>query len=327
MAMPRLWPRAAPSAAPLRRSLGVGIGLRRELYDALFRTPRELDWLEFIPENFVAQGGARKRVLERASERWPLLAHGVALNVGGPDPLDGDYLARLRALLARLDAPFFSDHLCFQVAHGHYFHDLLPLPFTEEAVVHVARRVREAAERLERPIALENITYYAEMPVGPPAAPRCTPLTEAEFIRAVLEESGAWLLLDVNNAYLNAVNHGRDPWSELRALPLERTVQIHLAGHARDFECDVLLDTHGAAVADPVWDLYEQVLDVVGPIPTLLEWDTNIPDLDRVLDEADRAKAYWRRSAELHAIRHEVANDAANAPVAVGFLQGVNDGA
>jgi uncharacterized protein len=269
--------------------LGVGIGLRRELYDALWKTNRRLDWLELIPENFIVHGGWRRQVLEKAAERWPLIAHGVALNVGGPDPLDAAYLRSLKTLLDWLDPPFFSDHLCYQHIGGVYFHDLLPLPFTEEAVRWVAGRAREVSDRLERPLVLENITYYAEMPGGT--------LTEGEFVSAVLEEADAGLLLDVNNAYLNGRNHGRDPWQVLRALPLERTTQIHLAGHVQDRECDVLLDDHGSAVTDEVWALYTKVTQRIGAVPTLIEWDNNIPPLDRVLEEADRARAIQKEYA------------------------------
>jgi uncharacterized protein len=260
---------------------GVGIGLRRELHDAVLATSRRIDWLEIIPENFAGLGGWRARVLERVSDRWPLLAHGIGLSVGGPDPLDASYLAAMKELLDRIDAPFFSDHLCFATAGGEYFHDLLPLPFNDEAVRWAAKRAREAAERLERPLVLENITYYAVMPGGT--------LTEGEFVRAVLEEADAGLLLDLNNVYVNARNHGCAPHDVLHELPIERTVQIHLAGHVR--EGDLLIDNHGSAVVPEVWELYREVIARIGPVPTLIEWDTDIPSLDRVLDEADFARA------------------------------------
>ncbi|HEX9621134.1 MAG TPA: DUF692 domain-containing protein [Polyangiaceae bacterium] len=263
-----------------RSVAGVGIGLRRELADQLFATERSVDWLEIIPENFLTQGGWRRATLERALERWPVVSHGVCLSVGGPEPLDTDYLEKLRRLLDRLGTPFFSDHACYERAHGLFFNDLLPLPFTQEAALWAARRAREVAERVERPLVLENITYYAEMPTSV--------LSEGEFLRLLLEESGCGLLLDVNNVYVNAVNHGRAPRDVLFELPLDRVRQIHLAGHER--EDDILLDNHGSAVCDEVWALYREVLERVGPKPTLIEWDTNIPPLDRVLDEADRAR-------------------------------------
>lgn len=284
----------------LTSTLGVGIGFRRDLYDALWKTERRLDWLELIPENFLENGGWRRRAIERARDRWPLVAHGVALNIGGPDPLDRGYLSKLKALLDWIDPPFFTDHLCYQHIGGHYFHDLLPLPFTEEAVCWCATRLRQVADALERRVALENITYYAEMPGGT--------MTEGEFVTAVLEEADAGLLLDVNNAYLNAMNHARDPRAVLRELPLERTAQIHLAGHTR--EGDLLVDTHSAAIVDPVWDLYGEVIRALGPVNTLIEWDAHIPALDVVLDEADRAREVQRAALV------ETGMDARPAPIA-----------
>lgn len=263
---------------------GVGIGLRRNHYDALLETGRQIDWLEYVPENFVFQGGFRRRAFDACCSRFPLVAHGVSLSVGGPDPLNFEFLGGLKELLRQAKATYFSDHLCFSSAGGHAFHDLLPLPFSEEAVKHTADRARQVADFLELPLVLENITYYAEMPGAS--------MSEGEFVSAVLQESGAGLLLDVNNAYLNAVNHGREPLSVLEELPLERVRHIHLAGHVRDG--DVLLDNHGTKISDPVWALYKQVLRRTGPQPTLIEWDTNIPSLDRVLDEADAARVIYQ---------------------------------
>jgi uncharacterized protein (UPF0276 family) len=260
---------------------GVGIGLRRPLYDAVLATERRIDWLEIVPENFMDVGGRAQSVLEACATRWPLLAHGVTLSVGGPDPLDRTYLASLRALLDRFCIPAFSDHLCWSTACGIHFHDLLPLPYREEAVRWCAARASEAANCLSRPLWLENITYYAVMPGSR--------MREAEFIAAVLEEAGAALLLDVNNVFVNARNHGLDPGDALDALPLERTRQIHVAGHVR--EGGRLLDTHGAGVVPEVWTLLRRALRRTGRVPVLLEWDTDIPSLDRVLDEADRARA------------------------------------
>ena len=267
-----------------RRVQGVGIGLRRPLFDALLASSRTVDWLELVPENFVTHGGWRSRMLTACAERWPLIAHGVSLSLGGPDALNREYLVGLKRLLDQIDPPFFSEHLCWASSDAHQFYDLLPLPFTEETVHWVAGRVRRVADVIERPIVLENITYYAVMPQSS--------LSEGEFIRAVLEEGDAGLLLDVNNTYLNAVNHGRDPEAVLSELPLERTRQIHLAGYQVE-EDGILLDHHGEPVADAVWDLYRLALQKVGPVPTLLEWDNNIPALDRVLDEADRARAIF----------------------------------
>lgn len=270
---------------PDRAPHGVGIGLRREHFAAIERCERELDWLEIIPENYVGHGGLGRRNLARCRERWPVVAHGVSLSLGGPDPLPGPYVAGLRRLLDELQAPFYTDHLCYARIDDLDFYDLLPLPFTEEAVRHTARRVRELADRLERPVAVENISYYAVMPGGS--------MSEGQFVTAVVEEAGCGLLLDVNNVYVNARNHGHEPLAVLDALPLHRTLQIHIAGHVE--ESGRLLDTHGRPLVDPVWRLYEDALARVGPVPTLLEWDTDIPALDRVLDEADRARELWRR--------------------------------
>jgi len=259
----------------------VGIGLRPELWPALQETRRQLDWLEVIPENHVAHGGWRRSQFLGALARWPVVAHGVSISVGGPDPLDDSYLRALKELLDEAGAEFYSDHLCWTAFRGHHYHDLLPLPFTEEAVRWTAGRARKVSDLLERPVLLENITYYARMPASR--------LTEGEFVRAVLEESGSYLLLDVNNAYQNAVNHGLEPIEVLEALPLERTRQIHLAGHELDDE-GLLLDRHGTPVSDAVWSLYEAAIHRVGAVPTLIEWDNDIPPLDRVLDEADHAR-------------------------------------
>jgi uncharacterized protein (UPF0276 family) len=211
----------------------------------------------------------------------------VGLNIGGPDALDEDYVTRLGALVKRVDAPFFSDHLCYSRLGGVHLHDLLPLPFTEEAVEHVVPRVREVMARVGRPFLLENPSYYAAMPGGT--------LAEADFLRHVVEQADCGLLLDVNNVYVNAKNHGYDPRAFVDALPLERVVQIHLAGH--EVLPDVIIDTHGAQVCDDVWALYRYTLERTGPVSTLIEWDQDIPSLEAVLDEADRARAVMGEGA------------------------------
>lgn len=262
---------------------GVGIGLRREHFAAIEASTRPVDWLEIIPENYVGHGGRVRRHLERCRERWPVVAHGVSLSLGGPDPLPVDYVAELKQLLDELDAPYYTDHLCYATIGGVNFYDLLPVPFTEEAVRHCAGRIRELADRLERPVAVENVSYYAVMPGAR--------MSEGQFVSAVVQEAGCSLLLDVNNVYVNACNHGEDPLTSLLALPLAQTRQIHIAGHIE--EGDRLIDNHGRPVIDPVWVLLREALQRVGPVPTLLEWDTDIPALDRVLDEADRAREIW----------------------------------
>ena len=259
---------------------GVGIGLRRSLYEAILRTERRIDWLELVPENFIDVGGRTRTVVEACAARWPLASHGVALSIGGPDPVSLPYTRGLRTLLDDLAIGSFSDHLCYSSVRGIELHDLLPLPFTDEAVRWCAERARRAADLVGRPLILENITYYATMPGGT--------MSEGEFVSAVLDGADCNLLLDVNNVYVNAMNHGREPLDVLLELPLARTKEIHIAGHVR--EGDLLLDTHGAAVAPGVWELLREAIARVGDVPVLLEWDTDIPALDRVLDEADRAR-------------------------------------
>jgi uncharacterized protein (UPF0276 family) len=269
---------------------GVGIGLRKAFHDAILKTDRTIDWLEIVAENFMGLGGRPRRVLDQCAERWPIVAHGVALSVGGPDPMDA-YVDALRPLLDRIAPPFFTDHLCYASAGGLQTFDLLPLPFHAEAVHHVARRVRAVRARLGRPVVLENITYYAEMPGSE--------MTEPAFVRAVLDEADCGLLLDLNNLYLNAKNHGGEPRALLDAMPLERVRQVHLAGFTR--EDGVLLDTHSRRVSDAVWSLYRETVARIGPVPTLIEWDQAIPSLDAVLDEADRARAIQKEASRVRA--------------------------
>ncbi|MGB1014086.1 MAG: DUF692 domain-containing protein [Nannocystaceae bacterium] len=274
-------PSPRPGATSIR---GVGIGLRRPHYTQILEMTRQVDWLEIIPENFIGYGGRQRDILARCRERWPIVSHGVSMSIGGPDPIDPKFLDDLRELLNLIDPPYFTDHMCFSAIGGVNFYDLLPLPRTEEAVRHAAKRARGVAEHIERPLALENISYYASMPGSE--------MSEGAFLTRILEEANCGLMLDVNNVYVNAVNHREDPLQSLCDLPLARTCQIHLAGHVRDG--DVLLDNHGAPVIDEVWALYREALQRVGPVPTLIEWDTHIPELDVVLDQADRAREIMR---------------------------------
>lgn len=260
---------------------GVGIGLRHEHFDDILDLSRRVDWLEIVPENYVDIGGRARRILDACQERWTIVGHGVSVSLGGPDPLDEDYVHGLKRLCDRLDPPFYSDHLCYSAIDDVQMFDLLPLPFTDEAAEHAGARIRGLANRLERDVVVENITYYATMPGSN--------VTEGQFVTAVTEAADCGLLLDVNNVYCNAKNHGRDPLEVLFELPWQRTRQVHLAGFME--EGPRLLDDHGAPVVEEVWALYRALLEKVGPVPTLIEWDTRIPEIDRVLDEADRARA------------------------------------
>ncbi|RMG09520.1 MAG: DUF692 domain-containing protein [Planctomycetota bacterium] len=267
--------------------LGAGIGLRREFFEDLLASERRPDWLEIVSENFMGVGGRSRWALEECLGRWPVIPHGVNLNIGGPDPLDEAYLEGLSELVRRTDAPFFSDHFCYSRLGGVYLHELLPLPFNEEVIAHVVPRIRAVRDRVGRPFLLENPSYYEVMPGST--------LDEAEVLTRIVEEADCGLLLDVNNVYVNAQNHGYDPVAFLDRLPLERVGYVHLAGHTP--EPEAIIDTHGAAVPEPVWDLFAALLERTGPVSALVEWDHDIPPLDVVLDQADRARALLTAAA------------------------------
>lgn len=248
---------------------GVGLGLRRSMMDELMAAPPwDLDFMEVAPENWIGVGGAAGRKFCWFTDRFPFVTHGLSLSLGGPAPLDEHFLERVRGFLDLHGIRFYTEHLSYSGDDGHLY-DLLPIPFTEEAVRHVAARIRRAMEILERPIAVENVSYYA--------APG-RELPEIQFLKAVLEEADCGLLLDVNNVYVNSINHGYDPAEFFADLPGERIVYLHVAGHYVEAE-DLRVDTHGAPVADPVWGLLDQAYERFGVIPTLLERDFNIPPL------------------------------------------------
>src|SRR5579871_6261052 len=276
---------AAGAAALFHMIHGIGIGLRRQLARALLddkSAPARVDFLEVTPENWLYYGGARRRLVEECAERWPTVSHSVSLSIGGLDPLDGGFLAAIDAWNRRTRAPFWSDHLCYSTVAGAPTHDLLPLPFTGEAVAHTAARVAECAGRVEAPLVLENATFYSHMPGAT--------MDEADFLRAVVEASGCGLLLDVNNVYVNSLNHGGDPRAFIDRMPLDRVRQLHVAGHTRTDEA--VIDTHIGPVCEEVWSLYRYTIARAGRlIPTLVEWDQEIPPLEGVLAEADRARA------------------------------------
>ncbi|MCA6091101.1 DUF692 domain-containing protein [Streptomyces sp. SCA3-4] len=265
-----------------RAGLGFGVGLRSpHLRHVLDRQPA-VDWFEAISENFMDSGGFRRHALDRIAERYPLVLHGVSLSIGSTDPLDLAYLDRLRRLADATRARWVSDHLCWTGVAGLNTHDLLPLPLTEEALAHVVQRVGIVQDVLERQLVLENPSSYVEFSGAT--------MTEWEFLSRLADASGCGLLLDVNNVYVSSVNHGFDPEEYLRALPHEKVVQIHLAGHT-DLGAHIV-DTHDRPVADSVWELYALTVALTGPVPTLLEWDDRIPPFDDLLDELAKARRY-----------------------------------
>lgn len=263
---------------PLRLS-GAGLGFRRELISALkTRVPDAIDFFEVAPENWIDMGGAYGRDLRGFTERYPFVCHGLSLSLGGPSPLDEMLLTKTRQFMDAHGIQLYTEHLSYCSDDGHLY-DLLPIPFTEEAVKHVAARIRRAQDILERRIAIENASTYTVAPIAE--------MDELAFIRAVLDEARCDLHLDVNNVYVNSVNHCYDPLEFIRALPTERIVYLHVAGHYVEAP-DLLVDTHGADVIDPVWALLDQTYRIHGVAPTLLERDFNIPPLDTLSREVEQ---------------------------------------
>ncbi|HSB64673.1 MAG TPA: DUF692 domain-containing protein [Thermoanaerobaculia bacterium] len=267
---------------------GCGIGLRKEHFDRVLEERPDVPFFEVISENFMVAGGRPLHVLDRVRENYPVALHGVSMNLGSADPLDAAYLARLRALVDCVEPAIVSDHLCWTGLSSLNSHDLLPLPFTEEAVRHVAAKIRRAQDVLGRRLLVENVSSYVSY--------RASELTEADFLTAVVREADCHLLLDVNNLYVNARNHGFDAAEALRAIPPDRVRQFHLAGH--EDHGDVVIDTHDHPVADDVWVLYRRAVRRFGAQPTLLEWDANVPELEVLLEEARLAAVVQRSWAK-----------------------------
>jgi len=269
---------AAPRPWPVS---GAGLGFRRALLPELEAvTAISVDFFELAPENWIGVGGSLGRRLRNFTERYPFVAHGLSLSLGGPGPLDEGLLADVRGFLDTHGIRAYTEHLSYCTDEGHLY-DLMPIPFTGEAVRHVAARIRQAQEILERPIGIENVAYYA--------APGAE-MSEIEFVTAVLDEAGCGLLLDVNNIFVNAVNQGYDAAAFLRALPAERVWYFHTAGHHVEAP-DLRVDTHGAAVGDEVWSLLATAYAHCGPVPTLLERDFNFPPLAELLGEVARVRS------------------------------------
>jgi len=259
---------------------GAGLGLRRALLGPLRSHDLEpVDFMEVAPENWIGVGGRRGRQFREFTERLPFVCHGLSLSIGGPSPLDETFLRRLRQFLEQYGILTYSEHLSYCTDDGHLY-DLMPIPFTEEGVQHVASRVRRVQDILERRIALENVSYYA--------APGAE-MSEIEFITAVLEEADCDLLLDVNNIYVNSVNHRYDAVAFLQSLPGHRLAYGHIAGHQNEAD-DLIIDTHGADVVTDVWDLLDKAYETFGSFPTLLERDFNIPPVDDLMQEVNRIR-------------------------------------
>ncbi|HEX3658864.1 MAG TPA: DUF692 domain-containing protein [Pirellulales bacterium] len=267
-------------------NLGLGVGLRTTHFDHILRQQPEVDWFEIISENFIDSRGRPRYVLEQIAERYTVVMHGVSLSIGSSDPLNFDYLGRLKSLADAVGARWISDHVCWTGVAGRNTHDLLPIPFNEATLAHLVERIRAVQDFIERPLVLENPSSYLTFAQST--------LSEAEFIGRMAEQADCGLLLDVNNVYVSSVNHDFDPAEYIRSVPHERVVQFHLAGHT---SCGThLIDTHDGQVIDPVWRLYRLAHELTGGASTLLEWDAKIPEFPVVHAEVLKAKQHMQGS-------------------------------
>lgn len=264
--------------------LGFGLGLRIPHYDEILATRPQVDWFEVLSENYLVPGGKPLYYLERIRANYPVVMHGVSLSIGGSDPLNPDYLKQLKALADRIEPRWISDHLCWTGVGGLNLHDLMPLPYTEEAVQHVVSRVKQVQDFLGRNILLENVSSYVTY--------KQSQLTEWEFLAHIAELADCLILLDINNIYVSSFNHGFDPADYLNGVPIERVQQFHLAGHQN---CgNYIVDTHDHPIINPVWALYETAVKRFGSVSTMIERDDNIPPLKELLAELDHARIIAR---------------------------------
>lgn len=269
-------------------SPGFGLGLRTAHYADILARPGQVDWFEALSENYMVEGGKPLDILERIRRDTPIALHGVSMSIASPGGPDAGYLRALKKLIRRFDPLWVSDHLCWTGVHGRNMHDLLPLPYTEDTVRHVAANIRRVQDVLELPLVLENVSSYL-------AFAQST-MPEWEFVRAVAEESDSLILLDINNIYVSSVNHGFDPLAYLQAMPPGRVQQMHLAGHTS--HGGYIIDTHDAAVSGSVWRLYEAALRHCGPTATMIERDDNLPPFDELLGELAFARSLAGKQQE-----------------------------
>lgn len=265
-------------------NLGIGIGLRIPHYETIFRDKPEIDWFEIISENFMVDGGKPLMHLESLVEDYPIVQHGVTLAIGSPDPLNFDYLKKLKELTKTTKTPWLSDHLCWGRLPGAHYHDLLPLPYTKEVIAYVSERARIVQDYLEIPFALENLSSYV--------AYQDDEMPEWDFYSAIVEKADIFMMLDVNNIYVSSRNHGFDPKDYYKNIPMDRVLQIHLAGH-KD-KGDYVIDTHDDFVRNEVWAIYEAVYPLTGGVSTLLEWDDNFISFEETWKEALKAKNFQK---------------------------------
>ena len=263
-----------------RPYLGYGLGLRKEHYETVLTERPNVDWFEIVSENYMVDGGKPLDYLTRIREHYPMVMHGVSMSIGSTEPLNFDYLKQLKELIKRVEPEWISDHLCWTGVNGLNLHDLMPLPYTEEAVQHVADRVSQVQDYLGQQILLENVSSYVSY--------SDSIMSEAEFYREVTERADCLMLLDINNIYVSAYNHNFDPYTYLSAMPSERIYQFHLAGHT--YENNLIIDTHDHPIADPVFDLYAAAVERFGRVSTMIERDDNIPPLSELMNELEHVK-------------------------------------
>ncbi|MBI2785700.1 MAG: DUF692 domain-containing protein [Legionella longbeachae] len=260
--------------------LGFGLGLRPDYYEEILAKKPVLDWFEIITENYLVPGGKPLYYLDKIRAHYPIVMHGVSLSLGSSDPLDWDYLQQLKALAVRVEPVWISDHLCWTGVNGINAHDLLPIPYTRQAISHIVSRIHQIQDFLGRQILIENVSSYLTY--------KQSEMSEWEFILEIVKQADCYILLDVNNVYVSSINHQFNPLSYIQAMPAERVAQIHLAGHSN--HGDYIIDTHDAPVIQPVWDLYAATLKCLGPVSTMIERDDNMPPLAELLAEIEQAK-------------------------------------
>ncbi len=284
------------TSASLFPRLGHGVGLRNRHYTAFLEGSPEVAWVEAISENFMGLGGRPRAVLDQTRSKRPVVLHGVALGLGDTDPLDEGYLRQWKQLIDDVQPAMVSDHLCWGRAHGHFGHDLWPLPYTEEALAHVVERVQRVQDHLGRRLLVENVSSYLQY--------RADELTEWDFLAELTRRADCGLLLDVNNVYVSSRNHGFDARTYLEGIPVERVGQFHLAGHSD--RGHLVIDTHEGPIVDAVWDLYGHAVRRFGDVSCLIEWDEGVPELEVLLAESAKARRVEKEALDGHPVHSEV---------------------
>lgn len=269
-----------------RPYLGYGLGLRKDHYETVLAERPNVDWFEILSENYMVDGGKPLHYLMRIREHYPMVMHGVSLSIGSSEPLNTDYLKKLKALFERVEPEWFSDHLCWTGVDGVNLHDLMPMPYTEEAVVHVVDRIQQVQDFMGRQMLLENVSSYVSY--------SSSQMSEWEFLREIAERADCLILLDINNIYVSAFNHKFDPYTYIEAMPTERVYQFHLAGHTR--QDDIIIDTHDHPIVDPVFELYGAAVRHFGRVSTMIERDDDIPPLSELLKELDHVRDIAERN-------------------------------